>query len=72
MLRVMPLRDLIKQNNEFAEELCKPNINKFENRKVHSSYIGNICDAHLADTQFLSKFNKGYRILLSVIDIYSK
>ena len=72
MLRVMPLRDLIKQNNEFAEELCKPSINKFENRKVHSSYIGNICDAHLADTQFLSKFNKGCRILLSVVDIYSK
>ena len=32
----------------------------------------NICVADLADTQLISKFNKGFRFLLCVIDIYSK
>ena len=29
------------QNEELAKELHKPNIRKFENRKVHSSFINN-------------------------------
>ena len=42
-------------------------------RKVHSSFIDNIWGADLADMQLLlSKFNKGIRFLLCVIDIYSK
>ena len=32
----------------------------------------NICVADLADTQLISKFNKGFLFLLCVIDIYSK
>ena len=32
----------------------------------------NIWDADLADLQLRSKFNKGFRLLLCVIDIYSK
>ena len=34
--------------------------------------IGNICGADLADMQLIIIFNKGYRFLLCVIDIYSK
>ena len=41
-------------------------------RKVHSSFMKNIWGADLADMQLISKFNKGFRFFLCVIDIYSK
>ena len=41
-------------------------------RKVHSSLKDNIWDVELADMQLLSKFNKRFRFLLCVIDIFSK
>ena len=59
-------------NKELAKELHKPVIRKFNKRKVHSPFIDNIWGADLADTQLISKFNKGFRCLLCVIDIYSK
>ena len=54
------------------EELHKPIIRKFNERKVHSPFIDNIWGADLSDMQLISKFNKGFRFLLCVIDIYSK
>ena len=57
---------------ELAEELHKPIIKRFKKRKVHSSFIDNIWGANPADMQLISKFNKGIRFLLCVIDIYSK
>ena len=59
-------------NKELAEELCKPIIGKFKKRKVQSSVIENIWGADLADMQLISKFNKGIRFLLCVIDIFSE
>ena len=59
-------------NKELAEELHKPIIKNFEKRKVHSSFIDTIRSAYLADMQLISKFNKGIRFLLCVIDIFSK
>ena len=59
-------------NKELAEELHKPTIRKFNKRKVHSPFIDNIWGADLADMQLISKFNKVFRFLLCVIDIYSK
>ena len=59
-------------NKNLAEELHKPIIRKFYKRKVHSPFIDNIWGADLADMQLISKFNKGFRFLLCVIDIYSK
>ena len=50
----------------------KPITRKFNKRKVHSSFKDNIWGVDLADMQLLSKFNKGYRFLLCVIDIFSK
>ena len=55
-----------------TEELQKPIIRKFKKRKVQSPFIDNIWDADLADMQLISKFNKGFRFLVCVIDIYSK
>ena len=57
---------------ELAEELHKPIIIKLDKRKVQSPYIVNIWGADLADMQLISKFNKGFRFLLCVNDIYSK
>ena len=57
---------------QLAEELHKPIVRKFEKQKVQSSFIGNILGGHLADMQLISKFNKGIRFLLCVIDIFSK
>ena len=60
------------ENIELAEELHKPIIRKFEKRKMYSSFRDNIWGVDLADMQVLSKYNKGYRFLLCVIDIFSK
>ena len=63
---------LIPQNNQLADKLHKPIIRKFEKRKVHAAFKDNIWGADLADMQLLSKYNKGIRFLLCVIDIFSK
>ena len=60
------------QNQQLAEELHKPIIRKFEKRKVHAAFKDNIWSADLADMQLLSRYNKGIRFLLCVIDIFSK
>ena len=61
-----------KENMQLADELHKPIIRKFKKRKVYSSFRDNIWGANLADMQLLSKFDKGFRYLLCVIDIFSK
>ena len=57
---------------QLPKELHKPIIRKFEKRKVYSSFRNNIWGADIADMKLLSKFNKGFRFLLCVINIYSK
>ena len=59
-------------NQELPKNLLKPNFMKFEKRKVHLSFIGNICGLHLDDRQLISKFYKGICSLLCAIDIFSK
>ena len=61
-----------KENIQLANELHKPIIKKFNKRKVYSSFKDNIWGVDSADMQLLSKFNKGFRFLLFVIDIFSK
>ena len=48
----------IIQNKKLAEELHKPIIRKFGERKVHSSFANDIWVADLAYMQYLSKFKK--------------
>ena len=62
----------LKQNLQLAEELYKPIIKKFKKRKVYSGFKDNVWGADLADMQLISKFNKGFRFLICVIDIFSK
>ena len=40
-------------NKELTEELHKPIITKFKNRKVHSPFIDNIWGGDLEDLQFI-------------------
>ena len=63
---------LILQNEQLANELHKPIIRKFEKRRVYSTFKDNIWAVDLADMQLLSKYNKGIRLLLCVIDIFSE
>ena len=63
---------LMSQNKQLANELHKPIIRKFEKRRVYATFKDNIWGVDLADMQLLSKYNKGIRSLLCVIDIFSK
>ena len=54
-----------------SEELNKPIIKKNWKRRVCSSFKDNIWGVDLADIQLISKFHKGTRFLLCVIDIFS-
>ena len=62
----------IKQNLQLAELLHKPIIRSFKKRAVYSGFRDNIWGTDLADMQLISKFNKGFRLLLCVIAIFSK
>ena len=62
----------MQQNEKLAEELHKPITRNFKKRKVYSTFKDNIWGADLADMQLISKSNKGFRLLLCVIDILSK
>ena len=62
----------VPQNQQLAEELHKPIIRKFKKRRLHSIFKDNIRGADLADMQVISKYNKGVRFLLCVIDIFSR
>ena len=59
-------------NEPLVEELHKPIIRKFKERKVYLLFKDNIWGADLADMQLISKFNKGIRFLLCLTDIFSK
>ena len=57
-------------NEQLAKELHKSIIRKFNKEKFILDL--EIWGADLADMQLISKFNKGFRFLLCVIDILSK
>ena len=55
-----------------ADELHKPVIRKFNKTKIYSQFKDNIWGLDSADTQSLSKKNKGIKYLLCAIDLFSK
>ena len=59
-------------NQGLAGEFHKAIIRKFEKRKVYSTCKDNIWCADIVNMQLICKFNKGFRFLLCVIDIFSK
>ena len=60
------------ENKQFAEELHKPIIRNFKRRRVYFNLKDNIWVVDLADMTFISKFNKGIKYLLCVIDLFSR
>ena len=62
----------MENNKILAEELHKPVIKKSNKRKVYSQFRDNIWGVDLADTQSLSKKNKGIKYRLCAIDLFSK
>ena len=59
-------------NEQLAKKLQKPIIRKFKKINIYSGFRDNIWCVDLADMQIISKFNKGFRFLLCVIDNFSK
>ena len=55
-----------------TKELHKPVRKKFEKRRVLVNGIDKIWAADLVDMQAFSKFNRGIKYLLAVIDVFSK
>ena len=62
----------IQWSNELAEELHKPIRRKFKRRKVVAKAVDEIWTADLVDMASMAKYNKGYKYLLTVIDVFSK
>ena len=61
-----------ESNYQLADDLHKSIIRKFKKRKVYSSFRDSIWGVDLADMQSLSKYNKGIKYLLCMIDLFSK
>ena len=59
-------------SQQLADELHKPITRNFSKRSVISNGIDEIWAADLVEMQKLSKWNKGVKYLLMVIDVFSK
>ena len=59
-------------SQQLAEELHKPITRNFRKRRVISYGIDKIWAADLVEMQKFSKWNKGLKYLLMVIDVFSK
>ena len=59
-------------NYQLANELHRQIVKIFKRRKVYSSFRDNTSGVDLTDMQSLSKYHKGIKYLLCVIDLFSK
>ena len=62
----------VENNKILSEELHKPKRKNFPRRKIIVNHIDEIFAADLVEMQKFAKLNKGYRYLLTCIDIFSK
>ena len=58
-------------DQQLAKGLHRQIIKTFKKRKIHSPFIDNTQGANLFDMQLINKFNKVFRFLLCVINIFS-
>ena len=65
---IMILNKIYNQLKNYISQLLE-NLKK---REVYSGFKDNFWGADLADMQLIDKFNKGFRFLLCVVDIFSK
>ena len=66
------LRTGASVNEELSQDLYKPVVKKFNERKVYANYKNNIWAADLAKMGFLSSKNCGVKYLSCVIDVFTK
>ena len=59
-------------NKQNVYSLHAPSRKKFNRRATYANNIDHIWQADLVDMQLLKKMNKGYRYILTCIDIFSK
>ena len=59
-------------SQQLANELHKPIKRKFKTRHVIANNIDEIWSADLVFMDKLSKWNKGFKYILTVIDVFSK
>ena len=59
-------------NEKLADDLHKPIKRKFPRRSVIVFSKDGIWSTDLADMQAFSSFNKGFKYILTVIDVFSK
>ena len=59
-------------NKSLSEELHKPKRKNYPRRKIIVNHINEIFAADLVEMQKFAKLNKGYRYLLTCIEIFSK
>ena len=57
---------------KLADELHTPIKRNFTRRRVITNHIDEICASDLVEMQQFSKWNKGYKYLLMIIDVFSK
>ena len=70
--RKSAIKSEITSSQQLAEELHSHIFRKFGKWKVYSSFKDNIQGTDLAVTQLIGNFDKEFRFLLCVIDIYNK
>ena len=58
--------------NKWLKNYTNQFLEILEKRTVYSGFRDSTWGADLAEIQLISKFNKGFRFLLCVIDIFSK
>ena len=66
------LRLGIHWSNQLANELHQPMRRRFEKRTVFAKQVDDIWTADLVDMSPFSSSNKGYKYLLTVVDVSSK
>ena len=72
MLKSRRVKKKKNWQKQLADELHKPIKRKFTRRRVIVNHIDEIWAADLVEMQQFSKWNKGYKYLLMVIDVFSK
>ena len=71
-LQVKVLKMKLKKINNQLKNYTNQLLENLKKGKGYSSFKDNIWCADLADMQLISKFNKGIRFLLGIIDTLNK
>ena len=61
-----------QQKQLLAKEVFSPQITKFRRQRIIPLYKDETWSADLIDKSSLSKYNKNYKFILTVIDIFTK